>query len=69
MKDWEELSKLIIGLSYKYNIINNEKEQIDFSKKYQVLSEYTTLFADIENDVQLQMNLNLLKQTSTQIMF
>ena len=51
MKDGEELSKLIIGLSFKYNIINNEKEQIDFSKKYQVLSEYTTLFADIENDV------------------
>ena len=51
MKDGEELSKLIIGLSFKYNIINNEKEQIDFSKKYQVLSEYTTLFEDIENDV------------------
>ena len=50
LKDGEELSKLIIGLSFKYNIINTEKEQIDFSKKYQVLSKYTTLFADIEND-------------------
>ena len=50
IKDGEELSKLIIGLSFKYNIINTEKEQIDFSKKYQVLSKYTTLFADIENN-------------------
>ena len=50
IKEDEELSKLIIGLSFKYNIINTEKEQIDFSKKYQVLSKYTTLFADIENN-------------------
>jgi len=50
IKPGEELSKLIIGLSFKYNIISTEKEQIYFSKKYQVLSKYTTLFADIEND-------------------
>ena len=50
IKPGEELSKLIIGLIFKYNIIKTEKEQIFFSKKYQVLSKYTTLFADIEND-------------------
>ena len=46
----DDLSKLIIGLSFKYNIIKDKKEQINFSKKYQVLSKYTTLFSEIEKD-------------------
>ena len=50
LPEGEELSKLIIGLSFKYGIIKEQKDEIFFSKKYQVLSKHTTLFAEIENN-------------------
>ena len=50
LQQGDDLSKLIIGLSFKYDIIKAEQEQIIFSKKYQVLSKYTTIFSEIEND-------------------
>ena len=46
----DDLIKLIIGLSFKYDIIKIKEEKIFFSKKYQVLSKYTTIFSEIEND-------------------
>ena len=64
LPDGEDLSKLIIGLSFKYDIIKNEQEQINFSKKYQVLSKLTTLFADIENEESITNKMETVKQTS-----
>ena len=64
LSDGEDLSKLIIGLSFKYDIIKNKQEQIDFSKKYQVLSKLTTLFADIENEESITNKMETVKQTS-----
>ena len=46
----EDLSKLIIGLALRYEIINNKEEKIKLSKLYQVLCNYTTLFAEIEGE-------------------
>ena len=53
-KDGDIISKIIIG-----NILNDEKynknitkiKNIEISKKYSVLSEYTSLFAKIENNI------------------
>ena len=64
LPDGEDLSKLIIGLSFKYDIIKNKQEQIDFSKKYQVLSKLTALFADIENENSITNKMETVKQTS-----
>jgi len=64
LPDGEDLSKLIIGLSFKYDIIKNEKEQINFSKKYQVLSKLTTLFADIVNENSIINKMETVKQAS-----
>ena len=50
LTEGDELSKLIIGLSLKYDIINDKNEQIKLSKLYQVLCQYTTLYAEIEGD-------------------
>ena len=53
LTDGEELSKLIIGIALKYENIDNKKE---LSKLYQVLSDDTTLFAEIEGDKPLENN-------------
>ena len=58
----EELSKLIIGLILKYNIINSIEKQMEFSKKFQVLSKYTTLYAEIEGDKPIENKMNTLIQ-------
>ena len=50
LSEGDELSKLIIGLSLKYDIISDKNEQIKLSKLYQVLCQYTTLYAEIEGD-------------------
>ena len=50
MNEGSELSKLIIGFSLKYDLSEDKNEQIKLSKLYQVLSKYTTLFAEIEGD-------------------
>ena len=48
-KDGDIISKIIIG-----NILNNtemnKETNIELSKKYQVLSEYTSLYAEMENE-------------------
>ena len=50
--DGDELSKMIVGKSLKSNkeLINNKNKEIEFSKKYQILSKNTALFAEIIND-------------------
>ena len=53
LPEGDELSKLIIGLSLKYDFLNDKNEQIKLSKLYQVLCKYTTLFAEIEGDKSL----------------
>ena len=50
LPEGEDLSKLIIGLTLRYNLINDKEEKIKLSKLYQVLCNYTTLFAEIEGE-------------------
>ena len=56
ISDGDELSKIIVGQGLKYNkeLINNKEKEILFSKKYQVLSKNTALYAEITkfNDFQ-----------------
>ena len=51
--DGDIISKIIIG-----NILNNtelnEETNIELSKKYQVLSKYTSLYAEMENDKEIK---------------
>ena len=48
----EEMSKMIVGKALKNNkeFISNEKKEVEFAKKYQILSKNTALFAEILND-------------------
>ena len=41
------MSKMIVGKALKYNdeLIKDEKKEIEFAKKYQILSKNTALFA------------------------
>ncbi len=60
--DGDILSKIIIGNILKKNN-NDEEKEISLSKKYQIISKKTSLFAEIENESQIigelkQINLN-----------
>ena len=46
------MSKMIVGKALKNNeeLLNNEKKEIEFAKKYQILSKNTALFAEILNE-------------------
>ena len=48
-----ELSKMIVGKALKKNkdLIDDKNKEINFSIKYQILSENTALFAEIINDI------------------
>ena len=52
IKDGEEMSKMIVGKALKFNeeFFINEKKEIEFAKKYQILSKTTALFAEILNE-------------------
>ena len=50
-----------MGLYFKYGIIKDKKEEIFFSKKYQVLSKHTTLFAQLENNETINNKMETLK--------
>ena len=52
LSNGEELSKMIVGKALKNNeeLIDDEKKEIEFSIKYQILSKNTALFAEIIND-------------------
>ena len=49
LNDGEELGKMIVGKALKYNeeLSRDEKKEIEFAKKYQILSKNTALFAKI----------------------
>ena len=70
----EEMSKIIVGKALKYNqeLINNEKKEIEFAKKYQILSKNTALFAQILNEDNLRsklmkVNINYISDITPQI--
>ena len=46
------MSKMIIGKALKSNkeLKDDEKKEVEFAKKYQILSKNTSLFAEIIND-------------------
>ena len=50
LPEGEEFSKLIIGLALNYDNINNKEEKIKLSESYQVLCDFTSLFAQIEGE-------------------
>ena len=52
IENGEEMSKMIIGRALKNNdeLIKDEKKEIEFAKKYQILSKNTSLFAEILNE-------------------
>ena len=55
----EEMSKIIIGKALKYNnvLIKDKNKEIEFAKKYQILSKNTALFAEILNEENQQSKL------------
>ena len=59
LENGEEMSKMIVGKALKYNeeLIQDEKKEISFAKKYQILSKNTALFAEILNDEKQQSEL------------
>ena len=52
LENGEELSKIIVSRALKKNdeLLNNEIKEVNFAKKYQILSKNTALFAKILNE-------------------
>ena len=52
LQNGDEMSKMIVGKALKNNkeLMDDEKKEIEFAKKYQILSKNTALFAEILND-------------------
>ena len=52
LSNGEEMAKMIIGKAFKYNkeFTENTEMEVEFSKKYQILSKSTALYAEIIND-------------------
>ena len=70
LENGEEMSKMIVGKALKNNeeLIKDEKKEINFAKKYQILSKNTALFAEILNDEKQESKLikvDLTKITET----
>ena len=59
LENGEEMSKMIVGKALKFNdeLIKDEKNEIEFAKKYQILSKNTALFAEILNEKNQQSKL------------
>ena len=59
VEDGEEMSKMIVGRALKYNkqLTEDVKNEVEFAKKYQILSKNTALFAEIINDENQQSKL------------
>ena len=59
IEDGKEMGKMIVGKALKNNeeLIKDEKKEIEFAKKYQILSKNTALFAEILNDENQQSKL------------
>jgi len=72
LSNGEEMSKMIVGKAFKYNkeLIENKEMEVEFSKKYKILSKSTALFAEIINDKKdsqqnelIKVNLNEYKES------
>ena len=52
LSNGEEMSKMIVGKAFKYNkeLIENKEMEVEFSKKYKILSKSTALYAEIINE-------------------
>ena len=52
LSDGDALAKIIVGKALKNNkdIKDNESKEVEFAKKYQILSKNTALFAEILNE-------------------
>ena len=52
LQNGDEMAKMIIGKALKNNkeLLEDKKKEIEFAKKYQILSKNTALFAEILND-------------------
>ena len=52
LQNGEEMAKMIIGKALKTNkeLLDDKNKEIEFAKKYQILSKNTGLFAEILND-------------------
>ena len=59
LENGEQMSKMIVGKALKNNdeLIEDEKKEIEFAKKYQILSKNTALFAEILNEESQQSKL------------
>ena len=60
--DGDIISKIIIGNILNNTNINHEKN-IELSKKYQVLSKYTSLYAEIENEIANKNEMSYIEQS------
>ena len=72
LSNGEEMSKMIVGKAFKYNkeLIENKEMEVEFSKKYKILSKSTALYAEIINDKKnsqqnelIKVNLNEYKES------
>ena len=52
LENGDQMSKMIVGKALKNNdeLVKDEKKEIEFAKKYQILSKNTALFAEILNE-------------------
>jgi len=59
LENGDQMSKMIVGKALKNNgeLIKDVKKEIEFAKKYQILSKNTALFAEILNEENLQSKL------------
>ena len=74
LEEGEEMCKMIVGKALKNNkeLTKDEKKEIQFAKKYQILSKNTALFAEILNEESQQsklikinlVNLNAVKENT-----
>ena len=63
LKDGDDMAKMIVSKGLKKNkeLIENEKNEIKFAKKYEILSKNTSLFVNILNNNKTIENSNLIK--------
>jgi hypothetical protein len=55
LQNGDEMGKMIVGKGIKYNKeFEDEKKEIEFAKKYQILSKNTALFAEIQTNEKIE---------------
>ena len=68
LNDGDEMAKMIVGNALKNNLefIENEKKEIEFSIKYQILSKNTAIFTEILNNKEKKL-INPKRDTMTKV--